>query len=179
MNQEKLFSLQAEFSARKNLFINSLIWLPISLAAGVESAIIYLTFSNGQFPALVQISVLTAIVTFLSLIVLSFFNEKLNNKATEYVVYKNRIEYRENFLDSHEIMLLLSDVKEIHLKRSFLQKKFNLGTIRFVTSANTSRTAINGLHTTGINFKDIKNSEQIFSDIKQLIEIKKAEEMKR
>jgi len=173
MNEEKLFTLKPEFNIGKNLLINFLIWLPISAAAGVESGIIYLTSSKGPFPYLLAFSVIPAIIVFVILMLLAFLNEKFDYKDTEYTVFKNRVEFREGFINTQITMLLLADIKEIHLKKSLLQKICGLGTIRLVTSANTSRTAVPGLHSTGINFKDIKNPNEVFTDMKKAVEAKR------
>ena len=170
MKDEKLFSIKPEFVFGKNLLLNSLIWLPISIAAGVEAAVIYVAATKGNFPSLFLYSFGPAAVIFLFLMVLGFFNEKQNAKATEYAVYDNRIELAEGFLNSQITNLLLEDVKEIHLKRSVFQKIWDLGTIRFITAANSQQALNPGIFSTGVNFRDIKNPAKIYTEMKKLVE---------
>ena len=58
----------------------------------------------------------------------------------------------------------MADIKEIHLNQNFIQRKAELGTIRFTTAANNSTT------NTGICFRDIQNSMAIYAKIKQIHE---------
>jgi membrane protein YdbS with pleckstrin-like domain len=175
MNQEKLLSLKPEFVIKKNLLLNSLAWLPISVAGGVEAAIIYLSYTHGQVfsPIAAYACLLVTLILLMFLTTLGFFDEKLNYKTTEYSVYNNRVEFSEGFLNSDITTIMLADVKEIHLKRSFVQKKCDLGTIRFVTNSNSYRPFNSNIHSTGINFRDIKNSASVYEEIKKLVESNK------
>lgn len=177
MNDGKLFSLKPEFISQKNLILNSLVWLPISVAAGVEAAVIYVASTNGHFPALLPYSIIPAASIFVLLMVLGFFNEKNKSQATDYSVYDNRIEFSDGFLNTHVIHLMLEDVKEIHLRRSVFQKKWDLGTIRFVTVANVLQPTNLAVHTAGTVFRDIKNSTQVFTEMKNLIEKQKKQKL--
>ncbi|MBO7556132.1 MAG: PH domain-containing protein [Alphaproteobacteria bacterium] len=92
------------------------------------------------------------------------FLVRKNYDVTVYKTYRDRIEFEEGFINHKYTVIKMADIKEIRLTQNFLQRKVRLGTISFVTAANTYPTA------TGICFKDIENSADVYAEIKQLHE---------
>ena len=172
MNENKLFRIKPVFTLSKNLLVN----LPISLLIGlivasqglaIYGAIVKPATSNLSNTIFLYLIVLM-IITILSLL-FNFINEKFNYNATEYLVYSDRIEFQEGFINSQFTVLKLSNVQEIHIRKSFLQKLYGLGTIRFVTSAN-ALFSNSGINSTGIEFIDITNADTIYKKIKDLLD---------
>lgn len=157
MNEEKLFNLKPTFIPSKNIGINFIMALPIGLIAG--------TSALGSNMAII----IPCIIVFTWLLI-TFINEKFKYKATEYTVYNSRIEFTEGFINLQDTTLMIKDIKEIYLRRSFIQNFYDLGTIRFVTAANAPATKESSIYKTGINFRDIKNSKTIYTEIKRLID---------
>ena len=116
---------------------------------------------------LVSILLVIVIVTLLSLLftIMLYLNKK-NFEATTYKVYKDRVEFEEGYINHKYTSIRMEDVKEIHLLQNFIQRKAELGTIKFVTAANNSTSS------TGVCFQDIKNSNAVYAKIKQIHENK-------
>jgi len=91
-------------------------------------------------------------------------NTLMNYLATRYTVYNNRIDFEEGFIDHKNTTINLKDIREIHLTRSLIQRICGLGTIRFVTAANTSDS------TSGVKFNDIQNSRKVYEQVRELHE---------
>ena len=88
---------------------------------------------------------------------------KLNYNATRYDIYSDRIEFVEGFVNHKHTTISFYDVKEVHLSEGFIQRQFNIGSIKLVTAANT------GVNT-GISLNDIENSNMIYKKIRLLVE---------
>ena len=115
----------------------------------------------------VSISLILLSLVFLSLIfsIILYFNEK-NFEATIYRVYADRIEFEEGFINHKYTTIKMTDIKEIHLVENFIQRKADLGSIKFITAANNSTSS------TGVCFQDIQNSKVVYAKIKQIHENK-------
>lgn len=157
--EEKLFSLKPEFILSKNIGINFIMAFPVGVLAGITC----LSWST------MAIIIISGVTCFLWLFI-AFINEKFNYEATEYVVYASRIEFKEGFINLQDTTLMIKDIKEIYLRRSFIQNFYNLGTIRFVTAANAPAAKESNIYKTGINFRDIKDSVLIYNEIKKLMD---------
>ena len=104
-------------------------------------------------------------VALIGVIVLS----KLTYRATKYVFFPNCIEYFEGFLNQNLKTLPVSKVIGVNLKRSVLQRMFNLGTI-IIETPNTVASSygqING----GIVMKDLEKSVEMYNKIKELYKV--------
>lgn len=99
----------------------------------------------------------------LSVLLLGFLDKK-NFEVTNYKVFDDRIEFDEGFINHKHSSILFKDVKEIHLDQSFIQKKYNIATIRFITSAN------NAMNETSIRFQDIENAQIVYNKVKEIHE---------
>lgn len=179
MSDTKLFSLKPEFNFKKNLFLNALAWLPVSVAGGVEAVLIYLSSPVAKEVAVMPGQVFFGVLAVVTLILLSFLvllgflNEKLTYKSADYSVFKTRIEFSEGVLGSVITSVMLVDVKELHLRRSLAQRLCGLGTIRFITTANSTKPFSSNINSTGVNFRDIKNPVEVYDEIKKLIAARK------
>ena len=92
------------------------------------------------------------------------FLDKKNFEVTSYKVYNDRIEFEEGFINHKYSSVLFRDIKEIHLDQNFIQSKYNIATIRFVTAAN------NSISETSIRFQDIENAQLVYIKVKEIHE---------
>ena len=92
------------------------------------------------------------------------FMDRKNYEVTNYKIYNDRIEFEEGFINHKYTTIRMVDIKEIHLDQNFIQRKAEIGTIRFVTAANNSTTS------TGVCFRDITNSMAVYAKVKQIHE---------
>ena len=95
---------------------------------------------------------------------LNLFIDQHNYEATNYKIYNDRIEFEEGFINHKFTTLKIENIKEIHLLQNFIQRKYGVSTIKFITSAN------NGSTNSGISFTDIENAQYIYTKMKQLQE---------
>lgn len=169
MNEEKLITLKPMFNLKKFFlawgFANFMIWIPIILILGfmaiVDPSI------RVSLPLMLPYILIIAIIFAIINLTIAFINEKFNYKFTEYIVYSDRIEFQEGFINTKFTTLSIKNIKEFHLEKTFLQRMFDLGTIRFITAANVASSS-----QAGIIFRDINNVNQIYNLIKNLLEKK-------
>lgn len=137
------------------LFISYFVWYGLSFV--FMSMLQNSTDKTGTWASLFWCS-------YLVIFLLLLFNNLLNYLATRYTVYNNRIDFEEGFIDHKNTTINLKDIREIHLTRSLIQRFFGLGTIRFVTAANTAES------TSGVKFNDIQNSREVYEKVRELHE---------
>jgi len=169
MNEEKLIKLKPVFILKKFflvwLVVNFMIWIPIMLIFAFMAIVDPSIRANIPmiFPYILLIAIVFAIIN----LIIAFVNEKFNYKFTEYTIYNDRIEFQEGFINTNFTTLSIANIKEFHLEKTFFQRMFNLGTIRFVTAANAVSS-----YSTGIIFRDINNPDKIYNEIKNILEEK-------
>lgn len=123
-------------------------------------------FEKGFQPwaiPVIGIAILVVICIWLLFAFICGIFAKLNYNATHYDIYSDRIEFVEGFVNHKHTTINFYDVKEVHLTEGFIQRQFNLGSIKLVTAANT------GVNT-GISLNDIENSNVIYKKIRLLVE---------
>ncbi|MEI8128219.1 MAG: PH domain-containing protein [bacterium] len=177
MNEEKLIQLKPVFIAKKNLLIYGGKTLFHSIFILI---VILITISDPSIKTLyapVPICIILWSIAWGVILGGFFINEKFNYKFTEYIIYDDRIEFHEGFINTKFTTLSLIDIKEFHLEKSFFQKFWDLGTIRFITAANSNAPKSFGVYDTGVNFRDIQNSSEVYAEIKKLMETQKAKQM--
>lgn len=101
------------------------------------------------------------IYTLYILIKLIFVNKQY--KSYNYDFYKTKVIYKDSFINISEKEVKYKNIREVYLRRGLFQRMFNLGTIVLYTNAETG-------FANGIFIKDVENSEQIYKEIKQLID---------
>ncbi len=105
-------------------------------------------------------------LTFLGLPLVTYVNKKNSYLKTEYLFYKDHLEYYEGFFTLEKKTIKYEKVIEVSLKRGILQKQYNLGTI--VLSIPTTNIR-NGRTNSGIKVLDIKDSEKIYEKVIEII----------
>lgn len=111
-------------------------------------------------------------ILFMGLIVFIFpmamlllgFLDKKNFEVTSYKVYNDRINFDEGFINHKYRSILFKDIKEIHLDQNFIQKKYKIATLRFITAAS------NQVYEESIKFQDIENPQFVYTKVKELRE---------
>lgn len=116
---------------------------------------------NDELTIYMSIIALVLIVLIFPIVVLCFsFLDKKNFEVTSYKVYNDRIGFDEGFINHKHVSILFKDIKEIHLDQNFIQRRYNIATIRFVTpSVNL-----------GVKFQDIENAQDVYAKVKQIHE---------
>lgn len=153
-NFDKEFRITIAAQAIVLMFINVIFF------AVNKSLILDLIENNQEELAIYMCIVALVLLTLIfSLIVLLFsYLDKKNFEVTSYKIYNDRIGFDEGFINHKHISILFKDIKEIHLDQNFIQKKYNIATIRFVTpSVNL-----------GVKFQDIENAQDVYAKVKEI-----------
>jgi len=88
-------------------------------------------------------------------------------KETEYRFFKNKLEYFEGFSTLEQKIVKYSNVTEIYMRRSIVQKKYNLGTIIILTPMTAFKG--NGALSNGVVLKNIENPAEIYKKIRKAV----------
>jgi len=96
---------------------------------------------------------------------------KKNYEATEYRVYRDRIEYYEGFFNIQEKIVRFQDIREVELLKGIFQRKYGLGTVVLRTAATfgVQATTIGGQRGSGIKLVDVENAEELYEKLKELV----------
>lgn len=105
--------------------------------------------------------------------------KKLNYDKTDYIFRADSLEFQEGFFTINKKIISYSDIKEINLRRGFLQRFNNLGTIYLATTATGIGTTnsfnllsifgFGNISASGLAIKDIKDPEQQYALIMSTI----------
>lgn len=88
-------------------------------------------------------------------------------KKIEYNFYKNKLEYRDGFINIEEKEIKYSAVREVVMSQNIIERLFGLGTIRIYTSASNGTSSANG-----IMIHALPNLKENYNNIKKIIDIK-------
>lgn len=106
-------------------------------------------------------------LVFVSLPFLGYLIRKHTYDLTEYTFYRDRLEYKEGFLEAESKRVRYDNVVEASMKRGIIQKRYNLGTIHLKTPGggggddNTGRSS-------GIKLANIPEPERVYETIQDL-----------
>lgn len=147
----------------KPKFVGVVRFFSVNIATAI--AVIY---SLLVFFVMFKLSGLTtlylSICLFFLVWMLLVFLDKKNYEVSYFRVFKDRVELEEGFIMHKHRVMKLADIKEVHLVQNLFQRMGGVGTIRFVSAANSSP------YVSGVRFVDIENSEAIYKEVKQLFE---------
>ncbi|MBU1085970.1 MAG: zinc-ribbon domain-containing protein [Candidatus Omnitrophica bacterium] len=106
-------------------------------------------------------------VFFLGIPLAAYMGKKKSYAKTEYRFFKNKLDYFEGFFTVQEKSIDYRNIIEVNLLKGPFQQKYGLGTILLSTPAAgfSNRSAMSGIRIT-----DIENPDQVYSQIKQLID---------
>ena len=126
-----------------------------------KSLILNLIKNNQDDELTIYMSIIALIliaVIFPLVVLLFSYLDKKNFEVTNYKIYNDRIGFDEGFINHKHTSILFKDIKEIHLDQNFIQRKYNIATIRFVTpSVNL-----------GVKFQDIENAQDVYTKVKEI-----------
>ncbi len=136
--------------------------ITVFIIATNASAVINLAENNQlKFIAYILLIMVSLIVIIFPISALLFgFLDKRNFEVTSYKIYNDRIDFDEGFINHKHSSILFKDIKETHIDQNFIQRKYNVATIRFITAAKD----------TSINFQDIENFQLVHAKIKGIHE---------
>ena len=128
----------------------------------------YAESSDGQFYVYTYIIFLIIFCVLFALLtaIIAYINKK-NFEVTDYKVFDDRIDFDEGFINHKHVSVLFKDIKEIHLDQNFVQRKYNIATIRFVTPASNPN---NQYANVGVKFQDIENAQYVYAKVKEIHE---------
>ena len=171
MNKDLVLETKPQFNAMVKFCT-----MHIAVALGITyvlSFIVFITFviledkvSSGSAPQLYRL-ICMAIFLFIMLVMLFF--DKMNYLATKYQLYPDKIYFEEGFLNFKSKAVNLADIKEVHYTQSFFQRAVGLGTVKFLSPANTST---DNYHNQSVEFKDISNGQEVYEKAKEIFGLK-------
>ena len=81
-----------------------------------------------------------------------------------YTFYKDRIVFKDTFMNVSEREIKYKNIREINKRQSFIQRHFNIGHIVLFSNAETG-------YTSGILLLNIENVDEIYKRIKEIINV--------
>jgi len=99
---------------------------------------------------------------FIAIPLIQYFGFKKIYSLTEYRFFPDKLEYYEGFFTVEEKTIYYNKIVEANLSKGILQKQYGLGTIILSTAHGGTRG--------GIRIQDIKNPDETYKKIKELID---------
>jgi uncharacterized membrane protein YdbT with pleckstrin-like domain len=117
-------------------------------------------------------------LAFFGIPAVAYFGKKLNYSRTEYRFFEDRVEFEEGFFSINKKVIKFRDVKEVTLRKGFLQRFYDLGTIYMATLATGSipsfrpfnAVGFGNISGSGISVRDVQNPDRTFDQIKELVD---------
>ena len=104
---------------------------------------------------------------FFGIPIVTYISKKKNYEKTEYRFYNPKLEYYEGFFNVEEKTINYKNITEVYLRKGLFQRQYGLGTIVLSTPATGSSSI--GRARSGITLADIKNPDEAYRQIKELI----------
>ena len=98
---------------------------------------------------------------FILFLLFRLYYDKMCSELNTYIIYDDGVEINKQFVYKNHVFILFKDIKGLHVEQSIIQRKYNIATIWFETSATNVRKAI--------SFKNIDNYNEIYKQLKQKI----------
>jgi len=105
---------------------------------------------------------------FFGLPILAYISKKKNYEKTEYRFYNTKLEYYEGFFNIEEKTISYKNITEVYLRKGIFQRQYGIGTIVLLTPATGFQSS--GRARSGIMVADIKNPDDAYRQIKELIQ---------
>jgi hypothetical protein len=105
---------------------------------------------------------LPALLAFIWIQFISVFQEKEKISKTDYYFFDDEVVIQENWWGINEKNIFYKNVAEISLSKNFIQQMYNIGTIKLILSSSSENNYI--------DIKDIPNPEEIYRQVKQLVQ---------
>lgn len=104
---------------------------------------------------------------FFGIPIVTYLAGKKTYQRTEFRFYPNRLDYYEGFFTIEEKTIDYRNITEVNLRRNIFQRKYGLGTIILSTPATGYS---KGAALSGIRIFDIERPQEIYRQVKELIE---------
>ncbi len=167
-NSEVLLELKPTFKFIYSILPNlkaPLIIFVIMLFAYIIAFIKTSAFGKLSFSEMLLITIAglaLPIVLTISGIIKGFIDKKQYKKIT-YTFYKDRIIFKDNFMNVMEVELKYKDLREITKSQSFMQRLLNIGNIVLFSNAEAG-------FASGIVMSDIANIDETYKKVKQIMQ---------
>ena len=117
-------------------------------------------------------------LAFFGLPLIAYIGKKLNYSRTEYKFFDDRLEFEGGFFTLNKKVIMLKDVREVTLRKGFLQRSYGLGNIYLATLATGSSTSSNAftalgfgnVSASGIVVRDIPDPDKNYQRVSELVE---------
>ena len=104
---------------------------------------------------------------FFAIPIITYTTQKKTYAKTEYRFYQTKLDYYEGFFTTEEKTIDYKNITEVNLVKGIIQKKYGLGTVVLSTPATGFA---HGRARSGIRIHDIPNAEQVYQQVKGLIQ---------
>jgi uncharacterized membrane protein YdbT with pleckstrin-like domain len=85
----------------------------------------------------------------------------------EFIINHDKVSYINSFINYRRKDIKFDEIQEVILKMGFIQKKFGLGDIEFITNASSLHT--HGIDKAGLTFFNIENPQEVYDLVQQRI----------
>lgn len=147
----------------KPTFSFGYIVLPSLIAYSILTIICALIFSTISPTVGGVITLIVFLTLALTLGIKAAFNKK-QYASCSYNFYKTKVVYKDSFLNVSEKEVKYKYIREVTMQKTFIQRLFNLGNIILFTNAETG-------YDNGIHIMNVKDSDNIYRQIKEIINI--------
>lgn len=160
------------------LFIIAVFFMDIYLLFGAKGMNVgsIVVFGNMTILAILKIIFFTLILVLILKLVFHIVIQSMQYKHITYRFYSTHMVYEDDFLNQHRKNIEYSNIKEVEIRRTIMDRILGFGVIIIYTNAENSRS--NGLVIYGL--KNPRESYDIIDDIihknKSNVEIKEAKE---
>jgi membrane protein YdbS with pleckstrin-like domain len=104
---------------------------------------------------------------FIAIPIVTYTAQKKTYQKTEYRFFRTKLDYYEGFFTSEQKTIDYKNITEVNLVKGVIQKKHGLGTIVLSTPATGFAS---GRARSGIRVQDIPNADQVYEQVKDLIQ---------
>jgi len=159
-------------------WITLLAQLPLQLFFTLWASLFFGGLTQAFIPGSRAPFIFFGAVAFFGIPIAAYFGKKLNYGRTEYRFFTDRLEFEEGFFSINEKVIKFRDVKEVTLRKGFLQRFYDLGTIYLATLATGSSPSFRPFNAlgfgnvsgSGISVRDIQSPDESFDKVKQLVD---------
>jgi uncharacterized membrane protein YdbT with pleckstrin-like domain len=164
-------------------WLTLLMQLPYQLFMTVWSGVFFgQGISQATGAAFWPPAMLIGTTVFVAMPVVIYTVKKLNYARTEYRFYADRVEFEEGFFSINKKVVNFRDVKEVTLRKGFLQQFCGLGTVYLLTLATGvdapvspfARFGFGSVSASGVIVRDIPNPDDAYDAIKKLVNARNA-----
>ena len=166
-----VFSVQPVFVG----WITLLVQLPFQLFLTLWAGLFFGGLTQALVPGSRTPFIFFGALAFFAVPSVAYLGKKLNYSRTEYRFFTDRLEFEEGFFSINKKVIKFRDVKEVTLRKEFLQRFYNLGTIYLATLATGSSPSFRPFNALG--FGNVSGSginvcpDEAFDKVKQLVDM--------